>query len=179
VSRSQSKAEYGRYAHLFVGGIEWLLSQWQALTGGEETDLHSHAAGGGGSGVRVTNPILVSAAELGDLAANPKVLVLAQGADTLILPVALSLIKPTNSTPFTVEGAFPRFLFGGEGDTVLPLNAGLFEVTTRQRRHYGNADWDDGLTPASENQPLLLANAGADMVGGDASVIIVVAYLVV
>jgi hypothetical protein len=40
MSRSQSKAEYGRFAHLFVGGIEWLLSQWQALTGGEETDLH-------------------------------------------------------------------------------------------------------------------------------------------
>jgi hypothetical protein len=50
MSRSQSRAEYGRFAHLFVGGVEWLLSQWQALTGGEETDLHSHAASGGGSG---------------------------------------------------------------------------------------------------------------------------------
>jgi hypothetical protein len=47
MSRSQSKAEYGRFAHLFVGGIEWLLAQWQELTGGEETDLHSHTASGG------------------------------------------------------------------------------------------------------------------------------------
>jgi hypothetical protein len=61
MSRSQSKAEYGRYAHLFVGGIEWLLSQWQALTGGEETDLHSHAASGGGSGA-----IFMSENNLGD-----------------------------------------------------------------------------------------------------------------
>jgi hypothetical protein len=51
MSRSQSKAEYGRFAHLFVGGIEWLLSQWQALTGGGETDLHSHASSGGGVAV--------------------------------------------------------------------------------------------------------------------------------
>jgi hypothetical protein len=64
MSRSQSKAEYGRFAHLFVGGIEWLLSQWQALTGGEETDLHSHAVSGGGSGPVWSDPVTVTDAQM-------------------------------------------------------------------------------------------------------------------
>jgi hypothetical protein len=102
MSRSQSKAEYGRFAHLFVGGIEWLLSQWQALTGGEETDLHSHAASGGGSGVQAA-PITLSTAQLLALHTTPVTLVTAVPGSVLA-PIALMLWSTEGSVAFDGEG---------------------------------------------------------------------------
>jgi hypothetical protein len=102
VSRSQSKAEYGRFAHLFVGGIEWLLSQWQALTGGEETDLHSHAASGGGL------PLLIFASTHGGV---------------------LSDTDPHDFVldPATASVAVGAWTLNGDNDLVVPV-AGWYEV---------------------------------------------------
>jgi hypothetical protein len=103
MSRSQSRAEYGRFAHLFVGGIEWLLSQWQALTGGGETDLHSHASSGGGSGGLVSVDVPISEAELKNLHVVSKTLIAAQGSGTVVEPLQIT-VERLAGTAYTVPG---------------------------------------------------------------------------
>jgi hypothetical protein len=73
------------------------------LTGGAETDLHSHAASGGGSGGLVSVDVPISEAELKNLHVVSKTLLSAQGAGTVVEPIQITVERLTG-TAYTVPG---------------------------------------------------------------------------
>jgi hypothetical protein len=187
MSRSQSKAEYGRFAHLFVGGIEWLLTQWQALTGGEETDLHSHAASGGGSGLQVVT-IPITSVQLHTLDESftqvvPILLVDAPGSGRMIVPFAIGTVGDPGTTPYEDDVT----VLVVAGDVIQPSIEGnvwwsftLFDLvangTSTNLFAVGQPHGTYGLV--NKGLYLVLPNPSPNTNAGDGSFVMTVAYFV-
>lgn len=77
------------------------------VTGGEETDLHSHAASGGGSGPQVLDRKITSAELLlAGAAPYPPLALVADPAADEWLDVERITFRSRNSTPYTGSGTF-------------------------------------------------------------------------
>jgi hypothetical protein len=182
MSRSQVKAEYGRFAHLFVGGIEWLLSQWQELTGGEETDLHSHAASGGGSGVQVAT-VEISSAELlaMHLAGQAKVL-LAGIADKIIEPLSAHFLFHPGADAYNPadNGSTLNVRWNGSAATnITPTMWAVYGLGTNAATFTRDFPGEFGVTLDGVLGAPLTIDHDQAITGGNGTLTVTVAYLVV
>jgi hypothetical protein len=151
-----------------------------ALTGGEETDLHSHAASGGGSGAQVAT-ITLSTAQLLALHTTPVTLVAAVPGSVLA-PIALMLRSTEGSIAFDGEGS-------GNALRVKAGNILWFAATLTQVFRGNNGE---GGFFYSSGENIALADQDTEFVGlpltvridsalsnGNGSLVVTVAYATV
>lgn len=168
----------GDYHGYRAGTTGWGVRD--ALTEAEHAAIdHSDipgAGGGGGAGAVLSETVTVSSAELLDLHNTPKTLVAAQGAGTVIVPLAVAGRTHPGATPYAGGTATLVIKQQGAGGTVFSGFDPILDDASGQA-----FSWlTNGMaftTSTIQNKPLQLS-ADSALTDGDGTLEIVVAYLV-
>lgn len=140
---------------------------------------------GGSSTYLQTAPLIVTPAQIKDLAANPVTLIAAPGPSKIVIPWRWTILVPFVSTPYTLNGGqTPRGdwaglpLSGGGGNGWMSVDQVFFAVSDVLLSAVTQV-----VVGPVEFQPLIdaafvLGNPGADLTDGDSDATFVVDYTV-